>query len=759
MKLRIGCVIVAFLSLVLPVAAQTAGSTPAAAQVPPLVNFSGVLADVKGKPLTGVVGVTFSLYQEQQGGSPLWLETQNVQAGKTGNYTVALGSASSQGLPANIFATGEARWLGVQIQGQAEQPRVLLMSVPYALKALDAQTLGGRPASAFLAAAGASGSTPAGNVTGSGTKNFIPRWTSASQIGDSNIFESGSGEVGIATSTPAARLDVNGATDIRNTLTLFQNGAGPAVKVSGSTFAISNAGKVTFISGQTFPGTGTITGVTAGSGLTGGGNSGKVTLGLINTCSNGQILKWNGTKWVCSSAGTGTITGVTAQAPITGGGSSGNVKVGLTTACSNGQVLQWNGSNWVCSSAGSGTITGVTAGTDLTGGGSSGNVTLNLDTTKVPQLGTANTFTANQTINGTVTATSFSGNGASVTNVNAAELNGLTAGAFAQLGANNTFTGSEQLFNNTVIVGPITSFTEGELAAGSPSPNNPAFGAAGFTAASGSGGSGGHGIVSFGGSGDFNSINGNTGGDGIIAEGGGGDNAGVAIFGLGGGGIQVDGSGAFFEGGSNAFNAGDGIDALTGSGLAGNFTGSINVTGAITAGVKDFKIDHPLDPANKYLVHASVESSEMMNIYTGNVTTDGQGQASVQLPDWFEVLNTDFRYQLTVIGQFAQAIVARKIAKHQFTIRTSAPNVEVSWQVTGVRQDAYAKANPLVVEQEKETRLRGFYIHPELYGAPAEKQIEWGRHPQMMRQAKERKERQHPAAKGATVAESEQPSR
>jgi hypothetical protein len=713
MKLRVSCVIVAYLSLVLSMAAQNAGSSSASAQVPPLVNFSGVLADVNGKPLTGAVGVTFSLYKEQQGGSPLWLETQNVQAGKTGNYRVALGSTSSQGLPANVFATGEARWLGVQIQGQAEQPRVLLMSVPYALKALDAQTLGGRPASAFLAAAGASGSTPAGNVTGSGTKNFIPRWTSASQIGNSNIFESGTGEVGIATSTPAARLDVNGAADIRNTLTLFPTGTTPALKVSGSAFAINGAGKVTFISGQTFPGTGTITGVKAGSGLTGGGTSGSVTLALINTCSSGQILQWNGTKWVCSNAGTGTITGVTAQPPITGGGSGGNVKIGLTNSCSSGQVLQWNGSNWVCSTVGGGTITGVTAGTDLTGGGSSGNVTLNLDTTKVPTLA-----------------------------------------------ANNTFTGSEQLFNNTVIVGPITSFTEGELAAGSPSPNNPAFGAAGFTAASGSGGSGGHGIVSFGGSGDFNSINGNTGGDGIVAEGGGGDNAGVAIFGLGGGGVQVDGSGAFFEGGSNAFNAGDGIDALTGSGLAGNFEGSVAISADLNvSGSKNFKIDHPLDPANKYLVHSAVESSERMNIYTGNVTTDGQGEASVQLPDWFEVLNTEFRYQLTVIGQFAQAIVAREIQNGAFAIRTSAPNVKVSWQVTGVRQDAYAKAHPLVVEQEKEARVRGFYIHPELYGAPAEKQIEWARHPQMMREAKQRRERQHPVAKKATVAQNLQPSR
>jgi trimeric autotransporter adhesin len=665
MKLRIGYVIVGLLSFVLPMAAQTAGSSPAAAQVPPLVNFSGVLADANGKPLSGVVGVTFSLYQEQQGGSPLWLETQNVQAGKTGNYTVALGSTRSQGLPANVFATGEARWLGVQVQGQAEQPRILLVSVPYALKALDAETIGGKPASSFLLApagrsSASAGNTPPGTITGSGNKNHVARFTSATTIGNSDIFEATTGNVGIGTTAPSTRLDVSGTGGFRDTVTLFPTGTHPTLAVQGTAFAVSHAGLVTFVAGQKFPGTGT--------------------------------------------------------------------------------------------------ITGVIAGTDLTGGGSSGMVTLNLDTAKVPQLNTANTFTANQTVNGAVTATSFSGNGASLTNVNAAKLGGLAASAFAQLGANNTFTGSEQLFNNTVIVGPITSFTEGELAAGSPSAGIPAAGAAGFTAASGSGGSGGDGIVSFGGSGDFNSINGNSGGRGIFAEGGGGDNGGVGIFALGGGGIQADGSGGFFEGGSNVFT-GDGIDAVAGGVFAGNFSGDLNVTGTIFAGTKDFKIDHPLDPANKYLVHTSVESSEMMNIYTGNVITDTQGYASVRLPDWFEVLNTDFRYQLTVIGVFAQAIVAREIQNGEFAIRTSVPNVKVSWQVMGVRQDSYAKAHPLVVEQEKETRLRGFYIHPELYGAPAEKQIEWARHPQLMRQAKERKERQHPTVKGATLAHSLQPSR
>jgi hypothetical protein len=153
--------------------------------------------------------------------------------------------------------------------------------------------------------------------------------------------------------------------------------------------------------------------------------------------------------------------------------------------------------------------------------------------------------------------------------------------------------------------------------------------------------------------------------------------------------------------------------------------------------MKDFKIDHPLDPANKYLYHASVESSEMKNIYDGIVTTDAQGDASVQLPEWFEMLNGNFRYQLTVIGQFAQAVIASEIANHQFSIKTDKPNVKVSWQVTGIRQDAFARAHPLTVEQQKDARERGYYIHPELYGASEEKQVEWARHPEMMKQLKQ----------------------
>jgi len=96
----------------------------------------------------------------------------------------------------------------------------------------------------------------------------------------------------------------------------------------------------------------------------------------------------------------------------------------------------------------------------------------------------------------------------------------------------------------------------------------------------------------------------------------------------------------------------------------------------------------PPDSANKYLCHSFVESADMVNIYNGNVVTDQRGFAYVELPGHFEVLNRNFGYQLTVVGQFAQAIVLRKVRNHHFVIKTDKPRVEVSWQVAGIRHAA-----------------------------------------------------------------------
>jgi hypothetical protein len=121
-------------------------------------------------------------------------------------------------------------------------------------------------------------------------------------IVDSLIFQK-TGNVGVNTTAPAATLDVNGKSDIRDTLTLFPKGTDSSLDINGTSFTIDQTGKVTFISGQTFPGTGTITGVTTGtgSGLTGGGTKGTLALGLTNTCSAKQVLQWNGSAWTCSA--------------------------------------------------------------------------------------------------------------------------------------------------------------------------------------------------------------------------------------------------------------------------------------------------------------------------------------------------------------------------------------------------------------------------------------------------------------------------
>jgi hypothetical protein len=157
--------------------------------------------------------------------------------------------------------------------------------------------------------------------------------------------------------------------------------------------------------------------------------------------------------------------------------------------------------------------------------------------------------------------------------------------------------------------------------------------------------------------------------------------------------------------------------------LVGNVQtiGNLHVNGTLSKFAGSFKIDHPLDPANKFLYHSFVESPDMKNIYDGTVTTDADGNAVVELPAYFEVLNKDFRYQLTAMGQFAQAIVSEEISDNKFSIKTDKPNVKISWQVTGIRKDAYAEKNRIVPEVEKSKEEKGKYLYPDAYRQVPEK--------------------------------------
>jgi hypothetical protein len=383
--------------------------------------------DPQGKHPSGTMGATFALYKDEHGSAALWIETQNVTADISGRYTVQLGASKPDGLRAELFTSGEARWLGVSINGQAEQPRVLLLSVPYALKAADAETIDGLPPSAFVLAVppnSNSSTTPSSgsnsnenppSIGGTGKTNYLPIWTNSTTLGSSVLFQSRKGskaQIGIGTTKPASTLDVNGGGTIRGLFNL--------------------------------PATGTAT-------ASGGFNSQPIDL-------------------AASVFNSGTSTAVP-------------------------QTFQWRQLR-------------------------------KCQYQRKPQQG-------------------------------------------------------RRL-------------------------------------------------------------------------------------------------------------------------------------------VQDRSLARS---ANKFLYHSFVESPDMMNVYNGNVITGQRGLAIVALPDYFGALNRDFRYQLTVIGQFAQAIIARKIANNRFVIRINKPDVEVSWQVTGIRQDAYANAHRIPVEEDKPPQEQGRYLHPELFGASPKQAI------------------------------------
>lgn len=431
-------------------------TTNSSTTVPQMIPYSGIARAPDGKPLSATVGMTFALYKDQQGGAPLWLETQNVQPDKSGHYAVTLGSTNSHGLPAELFTSGEARWLGVQISGQSEQPRTLLLSVPYAMKAVDAETVGGLPASAFVRAAvpattnppDANGPTAPGNgtgpaVSGSGTTNYVPLWTNNNgALGNSVLFQKGTGstaKIGINTTTPASTLDVKGASTVRGLFSLPASGT-----ATSSTGYNSQAMKLT---SSVF-------------------NSGAGTAVAQNF------------QWQAEPVGNNTNSPASTLNLLFGQGTNNLTETGLNIA-SNGQITFASGQTFP--GTGNGTITGVTAGTDLTGGGSNGNVTLNLDLTKVPQLGTANTFTGNQTVNGNVSATaqliSTVAQGTAplqvtsttlVPNLNASYLGGYSAGSFQPAGSyatlgSNSFNGTQTINNGNLVLPQTTGPSVGVI--------------------------------------------------------------------------------------------------------------------------------------------------------------------------------------------------------------------------------------------------------------------------------------------------------
>ena len=189
--------------------------------------------------------------------------------------------------------------------------------------------------------------------------------------------------------------------------------------------------------------------------------------------------------------------------------------------------------------------------------------------------------------------------------------------------------------------------------------------------------------------------------------------------GLRGENVNVANAGNGVEGATNGSGSGV-VGSTSGSGNAGLFNGHVQINGGLdVTGTKNFKIDDPRDPANRSLTQTAIESDQLAVIYSGNVTTGAGGSATVELPDYATALAADWRYQLTPIGSFTEAIIGREVdASGTFVVRTRKPGTKVSWTVIGRRIDPYAKKNPIVAVQRKAGKERGRYLNPGAYGKP-----------------------------------------
>ena len=409
--------------------------------VPRFIRFGGVLKDSGGKPLSGTLGITFALYKDQEGGAALWLETQNVSMDASGHYSVLLGATKEEGVPMDLFTSGRAQWLGVHVQGQPEQPRVWMVSVPYALKAADADTLGGLPASAFLRAEIGSNaaapepfsskstlpiaSSPCTSLTSTGTEsaNKVALFTAIPcQLGPSQLFQNGT-NVAIGNTAPAAKLDVSGGGIFRGSLqlpptanaTASAGGNSNPLDLTASSFSSTSVSSINERFRWQVEPTGNNTSSPSGklNLLFGAASAAPSETGL--SISNGGALTVRGLNLPAVGTASSTSTAGFNSRPVDLFASAWNSSTllsvsehfrwqaepsGSNSSSPSGtlNLLFGTGNNALAETGlkiasngrltfapgqtfpGTGDITAVTSGTGLTGGATTGNATLSLDT-------------------------------------------------------------------------------------------------------------------------------------------------------------------------------------------------------------------------------------------------------------------------------------------------------------------------------------------------------------------------------------------
>ncbi len=706
------------LSCILALAQNSAPvvSVPTATvEVPHLIRFSGQLKDA-----SGTVGITFSLHKSQNDQTALWIETQNVQLDASGKYSVLLGVTTAAGIPPELFTSGEAQWLAIHVQGQSEQPRVLLVSVPYALKAAEAETLAGHAASDFVTSDKLSTAVQqqlqAQSI--SSTSTTTPKIkakpnTTPPTDGATNFTDGTANQVVAVTQTSTGNALT--ATAPNNTALIASSTAtsGNAYGVLGHSYSTSGVG----VYGLSHATSGTTYGVE----------------GQTTSPSGIGVFGFNG-------AASGFSYGVLGQTSSTDGtgvraystATSGTTK-GLLAAVSSpdgtAAILQNNGGGPLISGQSG---TSHTAVFSVDGSG-------NIGTTGSVNIGALTTASYPLQVAGSGAFVAYVKNSNTATDTAALLADGDYAGAWGS-GKDYGVIGTSSnigVSGSGVYYGTSGSATSSG-GTGAFGQNDNGYGVYGLTKSTAYP------------AGEFqNSAGAGTAGSGVLAFSGSGVTAddhptGTSFY---SGAVELSGPNGLIAADSTDSGYGYGVVALNYNGeagviavnnaadgyavwgfdlaaskysYAGYFSGNVEVTGLLDGATPSARIDDPIDPANKYLTQASVISSEMLSMYSGTIVLDAAGSATVKLPPYFEALNKDFRYQLTCIGGYAPVYVASEVSNNTFSIAGGKPGMKVSWQVSGVRHDAYANAHPLVPEEAKPAHEAGRYLHPVENGASPE---------------------------------------
>jgi len=674
------------------------------AEVPGVMSYQGVLKDPTGACVPdGNYDLSFRLYDTATAGTPVWSEGQTVST-VDGIFNVILGSVTPMGL-----GFSEQLWLEIAVgTGGALYPRTKLTTSPYAFRAAVAESLVG------------------------------------GAVADADWLYSGDdiyrldGDVGVGTSSPAAKLHVDVGAEtagrfessgIGSTMTLdVENTAGNAARFTVGLPATSYPGSPTAVyglaggagNGGHFSATGTGMGLLAfSSGAASALYAGANGSGYSGYFTGGSGVRVDGQCYINTFR---MDTGASADRVLTSDG-LGHGTWQPPSAVSDGDWDVWldDLSAAVDGNVGIGTAI-PEAKLDIDIGAAStvegfrlrhfGSPTrlVNLERAAAPS--SANDIVQIKVPSNAPDDAQF------------IECERGTSPVFQVMTDGSIFADGGGTFDDAVdITGALTvdnyGLRTGDFASGYTSNNvhvvhaevtgtgtGDAIAVCGLSAPSDNYGIGGY------------FAGGYRGVVGSVAQTGGGNIRGV--YGLASGGTGNNYAVyATATGGNTCYGIYSSASAGASASYAGYFQGNVSINGTLSKSAGSFKIDHPLDPANKYLSHSFVESPDMMNVYNGNVVMDGAGEAWVELPEWFEVLNRDFRYQLTALDAPGPNLhVAERIAGNRFMIAGGKPGMEVSWQVTGVRQDKYARAHPIVVEEAKLAHDVGSYLHPELYGLP-----------------------------------------